>query len=123
MILSVILSYALPFRYSDYLWLVPIAAFVISVGATIALIMPHRVYYIFIMMAMALPLQFEEIAINLGVMKLYPADMVFVFTAIVLFWDLFVRKDFPFRKIQFNKFVILFIIVGLIGLFIGLKKR
>ena len=109
----------MPISMSQYFVWIPAFAIISASAIMFAMMFPHRVFYAFIGASMAMPLFFEDVSVGAGFMKLYLADFVFIFCAALLAFDLFNGK-LHFRRIAFDKYVVLFFLVGLFGVYLGL---
>ncbi len=110
----------LPARDFKFAFLCPPAAFCLVIGGLCLLRWPRKAFFIFLGVAIAMPSFFEDFSVRVSFMKLYPIDFFFMFTVGVLFIDLIFGK-IPFRRIRFNVFVIIFILVGLLGVWLGFE--
>lgn len=89
--------------------------------AVIGLLRPRWIFYSFIPICMAFPHELEEFFLPLPFMKLYPQDVVFVFLIGVCIVRLLTnRSRSPLHSIPFNRYMYLYMMVGLVAAGIGL---
>lgn len=83
---------------------------------------PRWVFFGFILACMLMPFMLEEQSLQIGFMRVYAQDVVFVFMVAVLAVRLSIDRH-PWRKIPFNRYVWLYLGLGLYGLAIGFAKK
>lgn len=97
----------------------PVVAVVVLVAGLFFAIYPRYVFLAFLLACMLAPFLLEEINVPLGFMKLYVQDVVFVFNCALLAGLMYAGRV-EFRRIQFNRYVVLHLLLGVYGLAVGL---
>ena len=119
LLVAVISGGLVPARYGEYAWTLPLAiAATIGMGVA-ALSRPKWVMLVFVFACIAVSDLLEATYIPLGFMKLYIQDLVFGFNVVLIALRTSVGRT-PFRRITFNHYVIVFVMLGLWGVANGL---
>lgn len=109
----------LPPSASGMQWLLPfLGAGAVSV-AGLAILYPKRVFPLFVLACMAMPMVLEQTYLPLGFMKLYVQDVVFAFNVALILGRALIGRT-PKRWMPFNWFVLGFFAFGLWGIVNGL---
>lgn len=91
-----------------------------TLGAALVLWRPRWVFLGYLLACMVVPMTLEQTSIPLGFMKLYVQDVVFAFNVGLIAVRSSVGKT-RWRPIPFNRLVVLHFLLGVWGVFVGLK--
>jgi len=109
----------LPPASSGRLWLLPLAGAAAVVVLGFALLYPRKVFPVFVLACMAMPMVLEQTYVPLGFMKLYVQDVVFGFNVLLIAGRALLGR-IPRRWMPFNWFVLGFFAFGAWGIVNGL---
>ncbi len=117
---AMLAGFLLPARALNNPFILPVAAVAMLGGGAMVLFRPRWVFLSFLLACMVTPFFLEETFISLGFMKFYIQDLIFLFNIGLILARTSIGKT-TWQPIRFNRYVIVYLIVGIWALYVGLK--